>query len=380
VKYQVLPDLTPIEFESLKADIAERGVLVPVEVDEDGEILDGHHRLRAWRELRAEGCIVPDYPRMIRRGLSEEQKRNHARSLNVLRRHLSKEQREQVAIDMANDGMSRRQIAEAIGVTHPTVSAILENSGGKYLPPETVKGSDGKQYPAQPRQRTEHSFNTSSMFVPGGSVAIEPKAATEAAKQIQQERTAERRQERVEKINEIAKGDAPLEGLTQTYPVIYADPPWRYEHARTENRAIENHYPTMTIEEICALPVNKIAADDAVLFLWATSPKLEESMRVISAWGFIYRTSIVWDKEIMGPGYYARQQHELLLIAKRGNPPMPKEEDRIRSVVRIRRSSEHSEKPCEFYEIIERMYPEFDRLEMFARTQRPGWAAWGNQA
>jgi N6-adenosine-specific RNA methylase IME4 len=375
MKYQVMPDLTPIEYEALKADIEERGVLVPVEVDECGEILDGHHRVKAWQELRSEGVNLADYPRMVRRGLTEEQKRNHARSLNVLRRHLSKEQRDEVMIAMRRDGMSYRQIAEAVGVSHTEVAR--STAGVTIVTP--VKGSDGKQYPATQTRRT-FAADMPTLFVPGGAVAIEPKAATETARQIQQERTAERRQERVEKINEIAKGNAPLEVLTQTYPIVYADPPWRYEHARTENRAIENHYPTMTLEEICTLPVQDIAAADAVLFMWATSPKLEESLQVINSWGFSYRTSIVWDKEIMGPGYYARQQHEYLLIAKRGNPPMPKEEDRIRSVVRIRRGHEHSEKPTEFYEIIERMYPEFDRIELFARTRRPNWAACGNQA
>ena len=89
MKYQVMPALTPIEYEALKADIAKRGVLVPVEVDENGDMLDGHHRVKAWQELRSEGVNLPDYPRLIRSGLTEEQKRNHARSLNVLRRHLS---------------------------------------------------------------------------------------------------------------------------------------------------------------------------------------------------------------------------------------------------------------------------------------------------
>ncbi len=80
MKYQVMPELTPIEYESLKADIAERGVLVPVEVDEHGEVLDGHHRIKAWHELRSDGVDLPDYPKMIRSGLTEEQKRNHGRA------------------------------------------------------------------------------------------------------------------------------------------------------------------------------------------------------------------------------------------------------------------------------------------------------------
>ena len=162
------------------------------------------------------------------------------------------------------------------------------------------------------------------------------------------------------------------------YNLIYADPPWRYEHVETENRAIENQYPTMLLEEICALPVSVIAADDCILMLWATNPKLEEAMRVIEAWEFTYRTNMVWVKDKIGMGYYARQRHELLLIAKRGNPPVPAESDRPDSVQEFPRN-EHSQKPEEFYEIVEHMYPDRTKIELFCRKPREGWKAWGNE-
>lgn len=164
-----------------------------------------------------------------------------------------------------------------------------------------------------------------------------------------------------------------------TFRLLYVDPPWRYEHVETENRAIENQYPTMSLDAICALPVP--AADDSVLFLWATSPKLDEAMRVISAWRFVYRTCAVWDKEIIGMGYYFRQQHELLLVAARGSLPVPEPSTRPSSVIRSRRGR-HSEKPDEVYELLEAMYPEFaepDRVELFARKAREGWSSWSNE-
>ena len=105
------------------------------------------------------------------------------------------------------------------------------------------------------------------------------------------------------------------------FRLLYADPPWRYEHVVTESRAIENQYPTMALDDICALRVP--AADDAVLFLWATPPKMAEAVQVIDAWGFSYRTCASWDKEQIGMGYYFRQQHELLLVAARGALPVP---------------------------------------------------------
>lgn len=188
-----------------------------------------------------------------------------------------------------------------------------------------------------------------------------------------------KRAERVEHIQQIVTHDAPLTDLAPV-PILYADPPWQYEHVKTENRAIENQYPTLSLEEICALPVSNAASADAVLFLWATSPKLSEAMQVVTSWGFVYRTCMVWVKDKIGMGYYARQQHELLLIAARGDLPVPEPANRPASVVTADRG-EHSAKPPIFYELIERMYPEFPKRELFLRGEpRPGWSGWGNQA
>jgi N6-adenosine-specific RNA methylase IME4 len=144
------------------------------------------------------------------------------------------------------------------------------------------------------------------------------------------------------------------------------------------NRSIENQYPTMTLEEICALPIGDIAHENCVLFLWATAPKLAECFDVIKAWGFTYRTCMVWVKDKIGMGYHARGRHELLLIAKRGELPPPAAEDRPDSVVEAPRL-EHSAKPPVAREIIERMYPNLPRIELFAREAAPGWKCWGNQ-
>lgn len=160
------------------------------------------------------------------------------------------------------------------------------------------------------------------------------------------------------------------------FNVLYADPPWRYEQVRTDNRAIENHYPTMPLDEICAMKLPVL--DDAVVFLWATSPKQAEAHKVIEAWGFDYRTNMVWVKDKIGMGHYVRQQHEQLLIAKRGNMHTPEESARPPSVVYADRGK-HSEKPEVFYEIIESMYPNSLYGELFARRRRDGWGSWGNQ-
>lgn len=159
------------------------------------------------------------------------------------------------------------------------------------------------------------------------------------------------------------------------YDVIYADPPWRYENG-TPGREIEKEYPTMSDEEIGALPVP--SARDSVLYLWATAPRLDSALRVISWWGFTYRTCAVWDKEIQGMGYWFRGQHELLLVAVKGDVSPPRPELRISSVIRCRRG-QHSSKPDHVRTWIEKWFPYASRLEMFSRLQRPGWDSFGNQ-
>jgi N6-adenosine-specific RNA methylase IME4/ParB-like chromosome segregation protein Spo0J len=163
------------------------------------------------------------------------------------------------------------------------------------------------------------------------------------------------------------------------YRVIYADPPWCYGNKLVDGYgAAENHYPTMTIEELCDLPVTEISDENAVLFLWTTSPLLEESFEVIRAWGFKYKSSFVWDKVKHNMGHYNSVRHEFLLIATKGSctPDVQKLFD---SVVSVERSTKHSEKPQEFREIIDTLYPNGKRVELFARKQSNNWDIWGNQ-
>ena len=114
-----------------------------------------------------------------------------------------------------------------------------------------------------------------------------------------------RREERIAAIEEISANNKPLHAMRQ-YPIILADPPWTYDFQSSPSRAIENHYPTMALEEICALPVASLAAEHAILYLWTTAPKLEEGMQVLKSWGFTYRTSMVWVKDKIGMGKYVR--------------------------------------------------------------------------
>ena len=173
----------------------------------------------------------------------------------------------------------------------------------------------------------------------------------------------------------------PVEGKqTQLCSVLLCDPPWRYEHCEDEDgRAIEKQYPTLPLDKICTWPIDQICTRDAVLFLWVTTPKLVEGVRVLESWGFTYRTGMVWVKDKIGMGYYARQRHELLFIATRGSVAVPAPADRPDSVIAAPRG-QHSSKPVAIYDLIERMYPRLPKGELFAREARAGWLRWGFEA
>ena len=160
------------------------------------------------------------------------------------------------------------------------------------------------------------------------------------------------------------------------YDLILCDPPWQYDFSETSNREIENQYPTMTVEELENLKIP--LSDDCVLFLWATAPKLREAISMIDAWGFQYKTHAIWDKTKIGMGYWFRGQHELLLVATRGNVSPPEQSDRVSSIFTEARTR-HSAKPSCVYEWIESAFPNLTKCEMFCRAPRAGWAAWGNE-
>lgn len=169
---------------------------------------------------------------------------------------------------------------------------------------------------------------------------------------------------------------------SQLYDVIYADPPWEYRHCASNSRRIENKYPTMKLDDIKKLSVP--AAKNCVLYLWTTAPKLEEGLAVVKAWGFDYRSCLIWDKEIQGMGYWFRIQHEILLVGVKGDVSPPKPSARVSSVLRVRRAS-HSDKPDQVKELLASWYPEARKIELFYRQKTPlffslksSWDTWGN--
>jgi ParB-like chromosome segregation protein Spo0J len=147
--FQFLPELRADEFADLKADIAEHGVTVPVVIDaESGQVLDGHHRVRAWNELRAEGVKIPDYPREVRRFETDEERVHFVLAVNLFRRHLTRAQRAEIATRLRERGWSLRRVSDTLGVHHETVRRDVEIVANATIP-ERVERKGGGTYPAK---------------------------------------------------------------------------------------------------------------------------------------------------------------------------------------------------------------------------------------
>lgn len=180
----------------------------------------------------------------------------------------------------------------------------------------------------------------------------------------------------------------PLDGISGRYSTILADPPWRFQN-RTGKMAPEHgrlrRYETMTVEEICALPVVEHSTDPAHLYLWVPNALLREGLEVMEAWGFAYKTNLVWYKvrkdggpDGRGVGFYFRNVTELLLFGTRGKL-RTMAPGRRQVNLHASRKREHSRKPSGVYDIIEACSPG-PFLELFAREPRQGWSCWGNEA
>lgn len=380
--YQLLPHLSDDDFEALKASIAAHGVLVPVEYDEAGNILDGHHRVAVCKMLG-----LADWPRLVRKGLTEEEKRGVARQLNLARRHLSNGQKQQVIKAQLKDSpkLSSRAIAAKLGVDHKTVGAARRRmaEGGEIPHLETVLGRNGVSQPAIKPIKT--------MYLPEKANVKELK---NVAKQIRTAELAHNRKVRLSLVGEIAKRGRLVAGEMprSAFPIGYADPPWKQEAWSDETGQDKGlPYPSMSLDEIKALCAGDRSpfTRDAVLFLWVTTNRLHHGMQVLEAWGFEYKSAITWDKVHIGMGRLVRDRTEHLLIGTRGTISLAPEMGIQPESLYSEAKTEHSRKPVWFAEQIDRLYPDLPKLELFQRRASLAegdvrlngkWEFWGNEA
>jgi N6-adenosine-specific RNA methylase IME4/ParB-like chromosome segregation protein Spo0J len=368
----IFPLVEGPEFADLVADIREHGLHEPIVIFED-RVLDGRNRLRACEAAGVEPVFTV---------YTGDDPVAFVISLNLRRRHLDESQRAMVAAKLATLRAGDNQHSEGLPIGR---SSELLNVGERSV--------------ARAREVQEHGTPELVHAVERGAVSVSAAAdvATlaaqeqreivargereilRAAQDIRARKAEIRRAERIERLAATCNQNTPFPS-DRRYAVLYADPPWHFEVYNEESgveRAAGNYYPTMSLDEICALPVLSLAAPDAILFMWTTAPHLQESFQVLAAWGFEYKTNTVWVKDKIGLGYFVRNQHELLLVAIRGDMPSPSPANRPPSVISAPRR-EHSRKPDEAYALIEAMYPALPKLELFARQRRPGWDVWGN--
>lgn len=173
--------------------------------------------------------------------------------------------------------------------------------------------------------------------------------------------------------------------MTGRYGVILADPPWSFSlwSAKGAAKSAQAHYACLSADQISALPVRDMAAPDCLLFLWATWPMLPVAMRAMEAWGFAYKTGGAWAKQsrsgrkwAFGTGYLFRGASEPFLIGTVGRPKQAVRDVRNLIVAPVR---EHSRKPDDAHRILERMFPDVPKAELFARQRREGWDVFGNE-
>lgn len=368
-----------IDVGDLRESIEELGILVPIVIMEGGMIISGCRRWKTAMELG-----MNEVPVEVECYTDEWGEKRAILEYNRYRRKTITQMMKEAKLlkELIAAGLFQRQILS---------SGIPKSLGGIELDPIT-KTFTLRQNLAEGLRTTdlvsqEIGLGSGETFRKVEKVYDKAKEGNETAinlltKLDSGETTIDRAYRQLE-IETRKESRPPLPQLT--FGVIYADPPWEYEFSKSDSRSIEAHYPSMSVEEICELPVP--VEEDAILFLWATSPKLEEALRVIEAWGFEYRTNMVWVKgkqteegleKQIGMGYYCREQHELLLIARKGDIAVPDPANRPGSVI-IAPRTEHSIKPEEVYEIIECMYPNQSKIELFARKARPGWISWGEE-
>lgn len=267
---------------------------------------------------------------------------------------------QRIGADITNTGLqnsvkavnTQKELAKVAGVSHDTIAKV-------------------EKIEAQATDETKEQLRK-------GDISI-----NQAYQTVRREEKKQEVQRRIDEYANVQTGVIDIEQTDKKYNIIYADPPWRYWESGNKNQAL--HYTTMSIDEICDLPVKDIADENCVLFLWVTYPILQEAFKVIEAWGFEYSTcAFVWvkknkqkDTPFVGCGAWTRANSELCLLATKGNTTRL---DASISQVVESPIEEHSKKPNIVRELITRLVGELPRVELFCRNPADGWDVWGNEA
>lgn len=371
--HAILPELEGADLEALRNDMKEKGQLVPI-LSVNGRVVDGRARLRICQEEGIE-------PVMHELGEAANDA-DWAISTNLYRRHLTTGQRALIAAELANltkgsnqhtasAACSRKDAAKRMDVSEDSIDRAkrVKELGCDRLINMVKKGSVSLDSAAKLVKSFPDHIVQEEVIAKG----------TERVKKDQYKKLVlDTKRAAAKKL--AANNGAALETLRGTYSVIYADPPWDYGGNNEGSYCDPSvHYPLMSTEAIKALPVKECLDVDAALYLWVPNTLIPEGMEVLKAWGFAYVSCMVWckNKPVMSLGP-TKTAHETLLIGRKGKA-LHDTKQRRNSWIEADVTT-HSKKPEVFAEMLDAMYPEFPKLEMFARQPRGKyWSVFGNQ-
>jgi N6-adenosine-specific RNA methylase IME4 len=352
MKYHPIADIFPMfdkkQLQELSDDIQANGLKEPIWIYED-KILDGRNRFEACKLAGVEHKF---------KSYGGNSPTSFVISLNLKRRHLTDSQKACVSAEalpwLEKEAEKRLHLSKGRGVKGSEIVHDLKGRSDDQA--GSLTGVSGR-YVADAKAIKEESPEEFEAIKRG------EKTISEVKKKIKKTETLKR-------IKEFP---------SEKYRVIYADPPWSYndkcDDGSIQSGGAEKHYPSMTIPQLCDLPIENICDENAVLFMWVTSPLLFECQPIFESWGFRYKASFVWDKIKHNMGHYNSVRHEFLLICTKGSCTPDKAElfDSVQSIERTK----HSEKPEAFRKIIDTLYPHGKRIELFARRKSDGWDNWG---
>lgn len=352
----LVPRPTKQEYKTLEEDIIDKKEATePIIINQDDVILDGHTR---YEICQKHGLFYRTETRKFDSVLDEK---IYVITVNLKRRQLTDMQK----IIMAEP--LERLIAEKAKRQQGTRTDLTFSSKEEKVAPIDTAKEVAKQIGV-----SKSTYERGKKIRDEGT-SEEIQEAISKPKQITRVHNKIKKRQNLEEAHK--KGSPPMpEGV---YDIIYADPAWKYDSDASQRGKADNHYATMTTKKIADLAVP--SAENAMLFLWVTNAHLEDGLRVIKDWGFEYITNFVWVKDKIGLGWFARGQHELLLLCRKGKMPHPEDHNRYPTVINSPRG-EHSVKPEIVYTMIETMYPNRNYLELFSRKQRDGWVPWGLEA
>lgn len=364
----LIPPLTHEEFEQLEQNCLNDGIREPLIVWND-ILIDGHNRLLIAKkyslpyqtkamhfdnEKDAEAWIIKN--QFGRRNLSAYDRSVLALKLKPIIAEKAKEQQgTRTDICQKSDKSSvdtKKELAKVAGVSHDTIAKV-----------EKIERQATPEVKAQ---------------VKNGTLSINQ--AYQTVRREEKKRVVE---QKIEEHASVQAGTTDIFTTDKKYNIIYADPAWKYWESGNKNQSL--HYKTMTIDEICSLPVKNIADDDCVLFLWVTYPILQQAFDVIKAWGFEYSTAaFVWvkknrqqDTPFVGCGSWTRANSELCLLATKGN--IMRLDASVSQIIEAP-IEEHSKKPDIARDKIVQLVGKLPRIELFCRNHANGWDVWGNEA